>query len=269
MNFADFIKKYEGQFVEYHSYGTGAQFQCVDLVNQYIVEVLQLPAIIGTNAQDFPSKISNTDYDWIVNTPTGVPQNGDIVIFKSADNVGHISIFIEGTANLFTSFDQNYPTGSPSIKVNHNYRNVIGWLHPKEKTNALTECLAQHTELVNKCNEKDTKITELNATIDTLTNDKKELDKELVKTKTEVAQLQPMATEWNVLTKMYPITSATDMDTIVKALKEEISVTGNITQLNQVLDKYKQQVLELKKLSVKTVSKTTLIKELINRFTKK
>jgi hypothetical protein len=132
MGLQEFIAKYTGKFVEYHSYGTGALYQCVDLINQYITEYLKLPAIIGTNAQDFPSKASKTDYDYILNTPTGVPEPGDIVIFKSADGVGHISIFVEGNANLFTSFDQNYPTGSPCKLVSHNYRNVLGWLHPKK-----------------------------------------------------------------------------------------------------------------------------------------
>ena len=134
ISFDDFIKKYEGKFVEYHSYGTGALNQCVDLANAYITEVLGLPAIIGTNAQDFPSKASKTDYDYILNTPTGVPLKGDIMIFKSADGVGHISVFIEGNTNLFTSFDQNYPLNSPCKKVSHNYRNVLGWLHPKKET---------------------------------------------------------------------------------------------------------------------------------------
>lgn len=136
MTLDEFVTKYLGKYVEYHSYGTGALNQCVDLVNQYIVEVLGLPAIIGTNAQDFPSK-AGSNYDYILNTPTGVPSKGDLVIFKSADNVGHISIFLEGNANLFTSLDQNYPTGSPVKKVSHNYRNVLGWLHPKN-TNMTT-----------------------------------------------------------------------------------------------------------------------------------
>jgi low affinity Fe/Cu permease len=132
MTVDEFVAKYTNKFVEYHSYGTGALYQCVDLANQYITEVLGLPAIIGTNAQDFPSK-AGSNYSWIVNTPAGVPLKGDIIIFRSADNIGHISIYVEGGTSLFTSFDQNYPIGSPCKLVSHNYRNVIGWLHPKQK----------------------------------------------------------------------------------------------------------------------------------------
>lgn len=184
MNLREFVDKYNGKFVEYHSYGTGALNQCVDVCNQYIVEVLGLTAIIGTNAQDFPSKANPADYDYIVNTPLGVPEAGDLVIFKSTDNVGHISIFLEGNANLFTSFDQNYPTGSPCQKVSHNYRNVLGWLHPKQKpmSNALQECLAQHTLLVNKCNEKD-------KTIETLNGEKKAMEDLLTKRNLEIENI--------------------------------------------------------------------------------
>lgn len=130
MTLNDFIKKYDGKKVEFHSFSAGALYQCVDSANAYITEVLGLPAIIGTNAQDFPTK-RGQNYDWILNTPTGVPSPGDLMIFKSPDNVGHISIFVEGDANSFKSFDQNYPTGSPSKIVTHNYKNVIGWMHPK------------------------------------------------------------------------------------------------------------------------------------------
>ena len=161
MNFDDFIEKYNGKFVEYHSYGTGALNQCTDLVNQFIVEVLGLKAIIGTNAQDFPSKASS-DYDWIINTPLGLPKKGDIVIFKSSDGVGHISVFISGNILYFTSFDENFPTGSPCKKVSHNYRNVLGWLRPKkENMSDLSECLIAHDHLMEEITKKDKQIKEL------------------------------------------------------------------------------------------------------------
>jgi len=158
----EFITKYTGKFVEYHSYGTGAVNQCVDLCNQYIVECLGLPAIIGTNAQDFPSK-AGSNYDYILNTPTGIPSKGDLVIFKSADNVGHISIFIEGTATKFTSFDQNYPTGSPCKQVGHYYTNVLGWMKPK-KANMTTEleaCMADRAKFWKERDEARAELTDV------------------------------------------------------------------------------------------------------------
>ena len=138
MTLDTFITKYNGKKVEFHSYSSGALYQCVDLANQYITEVLGLPAIIGTNAQDFPTKRGN-EFNWIINTPDALPTKGALMIFKSTDGVGHISIFVEGNLNLFRSFDQNYPTGSPCKIVQHNYRNVLGWLTPIMPENTYTE----------------------------------------------------------------------------------------------------------------------------------
>lgn len=132
MKLSDFISKYNGKFVEYHSYNPAAVNQCTDLANQWITEGLGLTAIIGTNAQDFPKK-KGSEFDYILNTPTGQPNPGDLMIFKSADGVGHISIHVKNISlSLFTSFDQNYPLKSPCKEVNHNYTNVLGWLRAKE-----------------------------------------------------------------------------------------------------------------------------------------
>lgn len=134
MTLDEFVSKYNGKFVEYHSFSAGATNQCVDLANQYIVEVLGFSAIIGTNAQDFPKK-AGSNFTYILNTPTGQPEPGDLIIFKSADGVGHISIHVKNISlSLFTSFDQNFPLKSPCKEVNHNYTNVLGWLRAKGVT---------------------------------------------------------------------------------------------------------------------------------------
>lgn len=134
MNLQQFIDKYNGKYVEYHSYDPRAKNQCVDLANAYIVEVLGKPAIIGTNAMDFPKK-KDPHFTFIENKLDIFPEPGDLMIFKSADGVGHISIFVAYIhQNLFTSFDQNYPTGSPCKLVNHTYANVLGWLRIKNNT---------------------------------------------------------------------------------------------------------------------------------------
>jgi hypothetical protein len=155
MTLNQFITKYQGKFVEYHSFDPNAKYQCVDLANQYIVDVLGLTPIIGTNAQDFPKK-AGSQWNYIENTPSGVPEKGDLVIFKSADGVGHISIFLQGSTSLFTSFDQNYPTGSPCKTVQHNYRNVIGWMRPKkESMSTITIEQKVFEELVGKASKFD------------------------------------------------------------------------------------------------------------------
>jgi hypothetical protein len=128
MTFQELLEVYNGQFIEIA--GTTAQNQCVDLANSYIKYVLRLPAIEWTNAVDFPSKAGDA-FEYILNTPTGVPQEGDLVIWGGT--YGHIAIFIEGNTTRFTSYDQNYPTGSPCHVQEHTYLSpkVLGWMRPK------------------------------------------------------------------------------------------------------------------------------------------
>lgn len=124
MTFQEFLEKNNGRYVEVAG-SANAKNQCVDLVNAYLRDVLGQPTVEWTNAIDFPSKLKT--WEWILNTPTGLPSEGDLIIFNGV--VGHISIFIEGDTNSFRSFDQNYPIGSPCHVQNHNYKNVKGWLH--------------------------------------------------------------------------------------------------------------------------------------------
>lgn len=132
-----FITKYNGRFVDYDKH---FGFQCVDLIRQYIYEVLgydpytALPA--GASAKIiFNNFTSNKYFTKIRNTPTGVPKKGDIIFWGYYPTVtgwaGHTAIVTGGDVNRFISLDQNYPTGSACRFVNHSYRGVLGWLSPK------------------------------------------------------------------------------------------------------------------------------------------
>jgi len=140
MTLDDFIKKYDGKFLEVAG-SPGAEDQCVDCANGYIRDVLGLPIIEWTNAKNFPIHTGD-NYDYIKNTPNGVPQKGDLIIWDGTQ-WGHIAIFISGDVNWFTSFDQNWPVGSVCHKVDHDYTNVIGWMRPKEKK---MDCLLYNTD---------------------------------------------------------------------------------------------------------------------------
>ena len=128
MTLNEFLAICNGQYIEMA--GTDARNQCVDSANCYIKYVLGLPIIEWTNAVDFPSRAGD-NYEYILNTPNGVPQEGDLVIWGGT--YGHIAIFIEGNSTRFTSFDENYPTGSPCHVQEHTYLSpkVLGWLHPR------------------------------------------------------------------------------------------------------------------------------------------
>lgn len=134
MYLQDFINKYNGKKVDYDgAYGA----QCVDLFRQFNKEVLGIVQPKGVNgAKDFWSNYSKdsnlyNNFDKIANTPSFVPQFGDVMVWGNG-TYGHIAICTgKGTVQTFESFDQNYPTGSTCHYVTHNYTGVLGVLRPK------------------------------------------------------------------------------------------------------------------------------------------
>ena len=133
ITYNDFKAKYTGKLVDANGNvpGQGAYGQCVDIVNLYIKEVLGFPIVLGTNAIDFPKKCLPPNYTYILNDINAVPIQGDLMIYKSPDGIGHIDIFDNGNASKFVSFSQNWPLKSVCKLVNHTYTgtySVVGWL---------------------------------------------------------------------------------------------------------------------------------------------
>ena len=136
MYLADFFKKYNNKKIDYDkAYGA----QCVDLFRQFNKEVLGISQPKGVNgAKDFWSNYSKdanlyNNFSKIANTPSFVPQFGDIAIWGNG-TYGHIAICTgKGDVNKFESFDQNYPTGSACHYVTHNYSGFLGVLRPKNQ----------------------------------------------------------------------------------------------------------------------------------------
>ena len=160
--------------------------QCVDLVVAFL-------DFIGT-ARSFnhlyayqiytdPTFLTKENFDLIPNTPDGIPQVGDIVVFSKAYNgtAGHVVIATgEGDTVTFKAFSQNDPTGSPSVVKIYGFKYVLGWLRYKYQVGALSECLKQHEKLVTQANKKDEEIADLKDQIKTLKDaddkSKKQLD---------------------------------------------------------------------------------------------
>jgi hypothetical protein len=128
-----FISKYLGKQVEYHSYNSNALYQCTDLANLYIKEVLNLTPIIGTNAKDFPSKIGD-EFEFIKNTPDLIPKKGWIAIWNGrvGGGAGHIAVVRDDKAatTSFNSIDQNWSKPLFVTLETHNYNSVSGFLVP-------------------------------------------------------------------------------------------------------------------------------------------
>lgn len=122
--------------------------QCVDLMHHYIDSALGIAYPHGftgdaysifQNAPDSSTRESSiygtVTFQKVINTPSAVPEPGDIIFWSSPDP-GHVAIVIEADINRFQSLDQNWvnppsPDGTPAARVEHNYHNVAGWLSPR------------------------------------------------------------------------------------------------------------------------------------------
>jgi chaperonin cofactor prefoldin len=160
MTLQEFITKYKGKGIDWDGhYG----FQCVDLYRQYVQEVLEFPQSPGvTGAKDIWDSYLPEYYDRISNTPEGVPQAGDIMIWGSSyGKYGHVAVVSSATSSYFNAFSQNDPLGALSgIKKYTNWTPVLGWLHPKGKEN-------NEQALKDKISDLETKVATLNEAVAT------------------------------------------------------------------------------------------------------
>ncbi len=132
MNTDDFFNQWNGKFCEVEDESN--KNQCFDLAFQYC-DFLGVPrtAIRHLNASQIytgPNDETIQYFEFVPNTPQGVPCKGDMIVWGGT--VGHVAVSVgEGDTNSFTSFDQNWPIGSPCHFQSHDYTNVLGWLRPK------------------------------------------------------------------------------------------------------------------------------------------
>lgn len=151
MSLDEFVAKWNGKGIDFDKfYGD----QCMDLMHQYCVEVLGLSdgrILAAPTALEIWTKnpFGKDKFETIANTPTGIPEKGDIMIWKEPYGrytdekgvvryAGHVAIFYDGDEYSFRSFDQNFPTGSKSSLQSHTYTGVVGWLRYKKTDNTQT-----------------------------------------------------------------------------------------------------------------------------------
>lgn len=152
ITFSQFTTKWNGYGIDFDgAYGD----QCMDLMHQYIVEVLGLTdgrilsaPVARTVFEDFPNRIGSQYFDRIYNSATGVPADGDIIfwkepygyyynsITKTYQYAGHVGISKGSNVNNVVAFEQNNPTGTKCHIQTHTdlYKGVMGWLHPKSSS---------------------------------------------------------------------------------------------------------------------------------------
>lgn len=251
MTFQEFINKWNNKGIDFDgAYGD----QCMDLMHQYIVEVIGLAdgrILAAPAAKDvylnFANIIGNEHFEQIANTPQGVPQNGDIVLWGTGIGpYGHVAIFIEGDQNKFRSFDQNFPTNSKCHVQEHTYKGVLGWLHPKPNVSMATITQAELDEMRARRDELYNITEEQKKQIANLTKDLQDTEGKLgqcLKTAEEIND-QDKNTTAQLIDAQKALKPYQDL---ITAAKKELSVTDD-SQLIQALK-------DLKKSKVRTMPK--------------
>jgi hypothetical protein len=126
MTIEEFIQKYNGRYLDYDGkYGC----QCKDLFSFYNEEVVENPHYVRGNAINLWDNAPKEYYQKV-----GSPKKGDVVIWNYRP-YGHVGVYVEGTTGSFTSFDQNYPPGTPCHLQKHKYVNIVGYLRPNNLIN--------------------------------------------------------------------------------------------------------------------------------------
>ena len=136
MTYQEFINSYNGRGTDYDgAYGV----QCVDLIKVYLAKVFGITPGAWGNAHAYYDNFYNIpalykNFNRITNTPSFIPQKGDIMVWRKGSGFpyGHIAICNgEGTTSWFKSYDQNW-TGNHDrcTLITHNYNMVAGVLRP-------------------------------------------------------------------------------------------------------------------------------------------
>jgi len=149
MSLDDFVSKWNNQHADFDGF---AGSQCKDLFSYYNRDVVGNPNYVMGDAWQLYDNAPSEYYDKVLNTTTGVPPRGAIVIWKqSYGGFGHVVVFLDGDANSFNAFSQNYPVltkldsnnkviskGTPCSIQHFNYSKVKGWLIAKNSMNTFT-----------------------------------------------------------------------------------------------------------------------------------
>jgi hypothetical protein len=127
-----FVAKYDGVRITAPG-GIGGQ--CVDLANEYILEVFGFPHEWKNAVEWFG--FDPAHFDWVHNNPADlnqIPPRGSIMVWAAAawnGNLGHIDVVLSAGPQNFVGFDQNWPLGANAHHVTHGYAGVLGWGVPK------------------------------------------------------------------------------------------------------------------------------------------
>ena len=153
----EFFTKYNGKAIDYDGrHGP----QCMDLMNQFVVEVFGDTSGQLRAPTAYQSWLKNSqDYEKIHYQPGLVPQEGDIIYLgdQYVKGTGHVAIATrKSRQSVFTSFDQNWPVGSLCHYQEHIYNGVVGWKRRKgqQQNNQSNQNTNEYKDMRKRIHEK-------------------------------------------------------------------------------------------------------------------
>ena len=269
MTLQEFIAKYTGKGIDFDGhYG----FQCVDLYRQYIQDVIQCPQSPGvTGAKDIWTTYLPEYFDRVTNTPEGIPQEGDIMIWGDTyGQYGHVAVVLSGTLTTFTCFSQNDPIGSLCItKKYSSYKPTLGWLHPKKGT-------SNEQILKDKISDLETKVATLNEAVASKSLEVNHLRTELeaqerdnLDLSAQLNEARKQRDEFKFQIEDYKIKASNLQKAIDVANGQIEALNGQIKGLEATVKGLETTVKELKLVKLSEVNNGLLIQELFYRLFRK
>lgn len=285
----------------------------MDLMHQYVVEVLGQTdgrILAAPAAKDvWNTNVYGKDkFDAIPNTPTGVPQKGDIILFGTeVGQYGHVAIVISADVNTVTTFDQNWNGHQYCEKITHKYggaQGVLGWLRfkgqpasgeemvcdPKSVRDMLVTKATQRDDVCNylglSTDPKATDSGKITSTIGGFKSRVTDLTNQLTNANAEVANREEQVSRLKdqVLSEQNLRKDVTDkLNDAIKSATDAAGVyEGQLAQKQTVIDglakdkgalntqvaTLTQQLADAKKNGVKALSIGDLIRLIIEKVTK-
>lgn len=129
-----FIKKYQDKPVDFDKRFNA---QCVDLFNQYLVDVYKInepikefPVVSAFQLFDMAKKKSN--FETQNNGWFDIAKPGDIIVWNQGVGVhGHVGICVKAGLMSLEVFEQNWNGVQKCVINKHNYKNIIGFFRLK------------------------------------------------------------------------------------------------------------------------------------------
>lgn len=229
--FTDFLIQYNGQFVE--KVDSTNLNQCFDLAIAW-TEWLGLPLTIFSGLMyayqiyTNPTQMEKGNFDFIANTPDGMPQAGDIIVWNKgygggiAGHVGMATGMFTDT-NHFQSFEQNDPIGTNAhLRDYSNYNFVLGWLRYNKPvanpTPPIDDCQTKLTMVTAERDKLNGVITGKDATINSLTQQIATFNSQIVTLQATISNQQK-----TLLNDQVTIAALTETAKLVPTLQKDVA----------------------------------------------